>query len=62
MTRNEWTTRFAARLVEAGGKTEDEAAITAADFIGGEEAYGDPEVCADNLIEVWDDHFEGSAA
>lgn len=61
MTEDQWTTRFTARLVEQGGKTEAEAAITADDFIGGEEAYGDSEDCADSLIAMCDDHYEGPA-
>ena len=58
MNQHEWTTRFAAWLVEKGNQTKAEAAITAADFIGGEEAHGDPEVCADKLISLWDDEGE----
>ena len=58
MTQDEWTTSFAAWLVELGNLTEHEAALRAIDFAGGEEAYGKPEACADNLIGLWDDEGE----
>ena len=61
MTQDEWTTRFTARLVEQGNQTEVEAVLTAVDFVGGVEAYGEPEATADVLIALCDDHFEGPA-
>ena len=57
MTNEEWTKRFAASLVEASDKTEDEAALIAQNFFP---AYGesDPEEVAYYLIALWDDEGE----
>ena len=54
MTQDEWTTRFAASLVEASDKTKDAAATIARNFFP---AYGKsaPDDVAYYLVSVWDD-------
>ena len=61
MNQDEWITIFTARLVEQGGKTEDEAAAIAVDYAASYEDRAAPEATADVLIALCDDHFEGPA-
>lgn len=60
MTRDEWTKRFADRLVEASDTPASEAETHAADFAETrwDDDWLDPEAAADGLIALWDDEGE----